>query len=174
MDVYETLRHDSSPKFAVRRRHGDGYIYGIKGVRKVLYNLPSVIAATTVIIAEGEKDADTVDDLNLPALDGTTIVGTTNPFGAGKWLKDYSPHLAHKRVIILADADPRGWVHAEEIQKSISLFTSPSNIGLVPRWDGLKDVTDWLDSHTRADLMTKIEQDTGQAWFYPQEPTFEA
>jgi hypothetical protein len=174
MEVYEVLRYDGTPKFGARRRRGDGYIFGIKGVRKVLYNLPAVIAATTVMIAEGEKDADTVDDLQLPALDGTTVTGTTNPFGAGKWLKEYSPHLAHKRVIILADDDDRGRLHAEGIRKSIGMFTSPSNIGLVTCWDEAKDVTAWLGAgHTREELMTKIESDTGQPWFYPQELTLE-
>jgi len=142
------------------------YVYHIKGVTRVLYNFPEVIAATTVITTEGERDADTIDDLRLPALDGTIIAGTTNPFGAGHWLKEFSPHFAHKKGIILTDADPRGWVHGEEVKKSISRFTSPTNIGMVTRWGGFKDVTDWLAHHSREDLMNKIEQDTRQLWFY--------
>ena len=48
-------------------------------------DLPEVIAAQTIFVAEGEKDAD-----NLRALGFTA---TTNPLGAEKWRDEYSETL---------------------------------------------------------------------------------
>ena len=36
------------------------WVYSLKGVRRVLYNLPDVITATHVIVVEGEKVANRV------------------------------------------------------------------------------------------------------------------
>jgi CHC2 zinc finger len=170
-EVYEIHRFPkgSPKKFKSRPTNVLPGKWGIKGITRYLYNLPAVIASTTVIVVEGEKDADRVDDLKLVALSGTVIPATTNPYGAvaGAWHRSYSPFFAHKKVLIFTDADPSGWVHGETVQKSISQFTSPTNISMVTSWGGFTDVSEWLDAgHCREDLMNKIEQDTGQLWFY--------
>jgi hypothetical protein len=178
-EVYEIHRFPkgSPKKFKSRATNALPGKWGIKGLTRYLYNLPAVIASNTVIVVEGEKDADRVDDLKLVALDGTVIPATTNPFGAvaGAWFRSYSPFFAHKKVIVFTDADPSGWVHGETVQKSISQFTSPTNISMVTTWDGFSDVSEWLDHHSREDLIQKIEQHTGQLWFYrTTEPSLEA
>src|SRR5262249_30894730 len=71
----------SAKKFFQRRPDGKGgWINDLKGVRRVLYRLPELIAANpgaTVFICEGEKDIERLRALSLEA--------TTNPGGAGKW-----------------------------------------------------------------------------------------
>ena len=42
-------------EFKARRPNG---VQGIRGVRRVLYRLPEVVAASDVFVCEGEKDAD--------------------------------------------------------------------------------------------------------------------
>ena len=98
---------------------------------RVLYNLPQVIAATVVIVVEGEKDADNVQALGLCDAGGNAIAATCNSFGAasaapvveaptlpvpaqddGKWLAEYSDVLVGKRVVILFDRDLAGMNHA--------------------------------------------------------------
>src|SRR5712692_1861734 len=88
--LYQVLRYD--PKdFSQRRPDGNGgWLYNLNNVRRVLYHLPEVIEAKTVYVVEGEKDADRLRSLGLPA--------TTNPQGAGQWREEHSQALAGKRI----------------------------------------------------------------------------
>jgi len=58
----------------------DGYVWGLKDVQRVLFNLPEVLSAIeedrTVWFVEGEKDVRTLQDEGL--------VATCNPGGAAK------------------------------------------------------------------------------------------
>jgi hypothetical protein len=96
--LYEILRH--SPKnFTVRRPDDNGgWIYSLDGTKLVPYQLPMILEYDSVLVTEGEKDADTGRiKLRLPA--------TTNPFGTGKWREEYSPFLAGKAVILCPHKD---------------------------------------------------------------------
>lgn len=109
--------------FIQRARGPKGeFIYKLDGVRRVLYNLPEVVTASDVVIAEGEKDCDNVTALNLARFDksgSARFAATTNFDGAGKWKPEYSPFFAGKRVAILPDNDPPGQAHAEQVAASI-------------------------------------------------------
>ena len=61
-----------------------GWAWNVKGVRRVLYRLPELLARPdeTVYVVEGEKDADRLASLGLLA--------TTNSGGAGKWQDQYA------------------------------------------------------------------------------------
>lgn len=87
--------------FSQRRPDGNGgWIDNLHGVRRVLYHLSEILDKQTVFLAEGEKDADRLWSLGLPA--------TTCPGGAGKWLQEYNHYLASKRVVTLPDNDNPG------------------------------------------------------------------
>jgi hypothetical protein len=172
-------------QFRVARPGEQGQLTWNKGdVREVLYNLPSVIAARTVIICEGEKDADRVSSLQLLDSDGKPVAVTTNPFGAGKWRDEFSKVLAGKRVVILPDIDEPdendswagiGWKHACQVRDSVQKYAA--EVRLVEfdysdfgdgdiSGDISGDVSDFLDHHSVEELKQKI----GQDWFiqYPQ------
>ena len=91
--LFEVVRFDSNlPEERFRQRQPDGkggWIWNTKGVRRVLYRLPELIAAVKagqrVLICEGEKDANTAVQLGHAA--------TTTPGGVNKWLKDYDGFL---------------------------------------------------------------------------------
>ena len=91
-----------------RQRRPDGYggwNWNLNGVRRVLYRLPDVLKAKSVLVCEGEKDCETARKLGLTA--------TCNPGGAGKWRDEYRETLRGKRVAIIADADEPGRKHAQ-------------------------------------------------------------
>lgn len=76
--------------------------------RKVLYQLPRVIAAIAagqeVWLPEGEKDADA---LNFHfEHTGYEAVATTNASGARSWRSEYAQALAGAHVVIVEDKDP--------------------------------------------------------------------
>jgi len=117
--VYEKLRYvteDGKKTFLQRRPNPDiqgDYLYSLEGVRKVIYNLPSVLRAVRegepVYVVEGEKDADTLTAMGF--------VATTGPSGAGsgKWEAHFSEWLAGGIVEVIADNDDAGISYASEV-----------------------------------------------------------
>src|SRR5262249_19482085 len=98
-------------RFRQRQPDGKGgWIWNIEGVRRVLYRLPEVIAASTLCVAEGEKDCDNLTKLGF--------IATTNPLGAGKWRDDYGETLRGKDVVIFGDADEPGEAHVQQLIES--------------------------------------------------------
>lgn len=84
--LFQSVRFE--PKnFRQRRPDGKGgWLWNLDGTRRVLYRLSNILMADTVYVVEGEKDADRLWSLGLPA--------TTNPQGAGKWRDEYNSFLA--------------------------------------------------------------------------------
>jgi replicative DNA helicase len=123
-------------------------IYKMDGVRRVLFKLPEVIAADTVYVVEGEKDALTLASLGL--------VATTASGGASsKWLPEYSESLRGKNVIVIPDNDEPGIAHAEKI---IASLAGVANARIVKLPEG-KDVSDYIAvGHTREDLEALIAE----------------
>jgi len=117
--LFQAVRME--PKdFRFRRPDGNGgWIWNMKGVRRVLYNLPGVLATVadggTVYVVEGEKDADRINALP----DAGNIIATTNPGGAGKWRREYSEMLLGANVVIVQDKDDPGRKHARAVARSL-------------------------------------------------------
>ena len=83
--LYQNVRY--VPKTFRLRRPGDGgqWVWDAKGARRVLYRLPELRDQRQVVLVEGEKDADRLWALGIPA---TTSVG-----GAGSW-RERAPRWA--------------------------------------------------------------------------------
>ncbi|MBI5633909.1 MAG: hypothetical protein HZA15_10560 [Nitrospirae bacterium] len=145
--LFQTVRLE--PKdFQQRRPDGQGgWIWNLKGIERVLFNLSAVIQATDVIIVEGEKDADNLKDLGL--------VATTCPMGAGRWRSEYNKRLAGKHVAIIPDNDEPGREHAVKVAQALSGTAAGIKIvyldGLPPKGD----VSDWVNLHTKAGRTSK-------------------
>ena len=113
-DLFQVVRTMKNGRKSFFQRHSNGnggWINGIKGVRRVLYQLPAVREAIetgmTVFLVEGEKDVDRLTDEGLTA--------TTCPMGAGKWRDEYADTLSGADVVILPDNDEPGRAHAEQV-----------------------------------------------------------
>jgi hypothetical protein len=64
--LFEVCRHEpgengKAKSFRQRVPIGNGFTYSVKGVRRVLYRLPEILAASEVWICEGEKDVHTLE-----------------------------------------------------------------------------------------------------------------
>jgi 5S rRNA maturation endonuclease (ribonuclease M5) len=133
--LYQQTR-SKGKRFAFRRPlPGGGWAWNLEGVERVIYNLPEVIAATEVFIAEGEKDAETLKSLGL--------VASTNPGGAGKWQESFAQFFRQKKVYILPDDDEPGRKHAQDVAKSVSQYAS--EVRLIPAFRNAKDVSEWVE-----------------------------
>src|SRR5262245_38815312 len=116
--LYQSCRYE--PKaFKQRRPDGmGGWFWNMtpfKG-KHVPYRLPDLKGRDCVVICEGEKDADRLWQLGIPA--------TTNIGGAKKWTSSDTKGLVAagvSRVVIIPDNDPPGKDHGEIVRKSVKL-----------------------------------------------------
>lgn len=86
-----------------------------------LYRLPDVLEAIdngrVIYVCEGEKDVDAMWEAGYAA--------TCNPMGAddgkgSKWKQNMTSVLAHQRVVVVADNDEPGMVHADYVATQLS------------------------------------------------------
>jgi hypothetical protein len=166
--LFQVVRYD--PKgFRQRHKINGRWEYTLKGVRRVLYRLPAVLAAVErgdmVYVVEGEKDVD--------RLKGEGFVATCNPMGAGKWDDSYADALrdADVRIVRDKDASGAGAKHARQIRRS--LVGVARSVRVYEALTG-KDVSEHLDAdHALEDLVPAdrfIPVDLGQVMEQGIEP----
>ena len=139
-----SVRRYALPKdFRQGQRQGaQGWKWGIKDVRRVLYHLPEVAAGVKanrhILIVEGEKDADELVQRGF--------VATTCPGGAGKWRAEYSQSLKGAKVCVLPDNDDLGRKHAQQVAQALHGIASAVHVLELPDLKPKGDVSDWLES----------------------------
>ena len=158
--IHQTVRYQ--PKsFSQRRPNGKGgWIWSLKGINTVLYNLPHIAKASPtepIWIVEGEKDANTLIEAGHLA--------TTCPMGAGKWREEYNASLAGRHVILCPDCDEKGRTHMESVAKSLkTTATSVLIISLKESWPESPDkgdISDYIKSGGAiAKLITEAREPT--------------
>lgn len=158
--LFQEVRYE--PKdFRVRRADGTP---GLEGVRRVLYNLPAVLAAAAtgsrVYVVEGPKDAGTLIQLG--------IVATTNALGAGKWRDEYAESLRGAEVIVVADKDDAGRTHAAAVAHSCSATAKAVKLVELPG-DHVKDASDFLSAGGTREELERIA-DLALGWTLTSHP----
>ena len=135
---FQACQHE--PKtFRLRRPDGKGdWEYNLKGVSLIPYNLPDVLQAQKVFIAEGEKDCTNLMKAGLTA--------SCNPKGAGKWRKEFNHFFKDKEVIILPDNDGPGRKHAGSVARHLHGIAKSVKILALPGLPEKGDVSDWLEA----------------------------
>jgi putative DNA primase/helicase len=171
----EVVRFDTTdPDARFRQRRPDGkggWDWSTKGVRKVLFRLPELIAAVKTgqreLLCEGEKDTNTAAKLGYAA--------TTMPGGIGKWLKEYDAFVAGADLVVVSDNDPQlkdkktgelrfhpdgrpmlpGQDHAAKLAKRLSKVAAHVRTIIFPQ----KDLTEWVEAGgTREQCDALIDQ----------------
>ena len=137
--LFQAVRFDPK-EFRQRRPDGrGGWIFDLKGVRRILYRLPELLAADPalpVFLVEGEKDVD-----NLRAVG---LVATCNPMGASKWNNEYTKALSGRRVVLLPDNDEPGRKHRDLVTGKLAGHVAELKIVDLPDLPDHGDVSDWL------------------------------
>ena len=100
--------------FRQQRYENGEWEWGTQNIDKPLYRLPQVLERISndeiVYVVEGEKDVHTLESIGR--------VATCNPGGAAsefaekKWLPEHTAALTGGKVVIIADDDEAGMVHA--------------------------------------------------------------
>lgn len=156
--LFEVCRYPGK-RFRQRRPDGaGGWIWRLDGVPRVLYRLPEILESpeNRLFIVEGERDVETLREWGL--------VATTNPGGAGKWRPEHSNFLTGREVIILADNDKPGRMHALAVGKALKGIARSVKILELPGLPEKGDVTDWLNAgNTVEGLLTLVEMTPSEA-----------
>jgi hypothetical protein len=109
------------------------WVYSTKGISKPLYRLPQIIKAVEenkiIYVAEGEKDVDALVEAGYEA--------TCNPGGAddgkgGKWQPQHTHPIRDARVVVIADRDEPGLIHARYVAQQLSRNGSTVKIKHAP------------------------------------------
>lgn len=153
--LFQVCRYaDGSGKtFRQRKPNGKGWSWSVKGVQIIPYRLPEILKKPTapVCVVEGEKDADSLAELGIPA--------TCNSGGAGKWKPEHSAFLRGRNVIILPDNDETGAEHAQQVAVSLHGIAESVKLVELPDLPLKGDVSDWLASGgTREQLIDLIKK----------------
>jgi hypothetical protein len=186
--LYRVLRYPGK-RFSQQRWTPEGWVHNLKGVKTTLYNLPEIHYAATVVITEGEKDADRVNELQLKDFTGRIVVATTSG-GADSWQDGFADLLTSpcyripgnvlpvdsRCAIVMPDSDTSGERYKEQIIASLEKRSIPH---CVVTFNGFKDVSKYLDAgHTGKELaqwitdeVTKIHGHGGVT--YPETPIYE-
>lgn len=140
--LYQAVRYD--PKdFRQRAPNPDGsWSWSIKGVKRVLYRLPEVLAAVaegkTIYICEGEKDVEAARSLGLVAT--CNAMGADNGTG-NKWFPEFATALKGADVVVVPDQDEAGIRHAEWV---ISTLRGTAKSVRVVNPNAGKDLAEWV------------------------------
>lgn len=147
--LYQNVRYE--PKtFRIRRPDGQGgWLWSLGETRRVVYRLPELAEQRLVYLVEGEKDADRLWSLGLPA--------TTAAAGAESWRPEYASQLAEAGVqeaVLLPDNDEPGIKYmraAADSLRAAGLRVLTVRLPDLPPVKGShgEDISDWLDAgHT--------------------------
>lgn len=146
---FQVLRY--RPKgFRVRRPDGaGGWLWNMKGVRRVLFGLPELRDQKAVYLVEGEKDVLAVRAVGLSA--------TTNAGGAGKWSHEHVTQLQAvgiTKVIVIPDNDAAGRTHAQIVADSCHHAGIEVQVVNLPGLPPKGDFSDWMKAgHTVNELL---------------------
>lgn len=152
--LYENVRFE--PK-DFRQRHYDSNgreIWNLDGVRRVPYRLQDLVQLPkhyAFVMAEGEKDCDTLTEIGLVATNHKN------------WKQEFNYLLKGKNVVLFQDHDRAGVMQVEKTAKLI--FGSCKAIKIVdcfadenlPDKHG-KDVSDYLKKHTKDEVLELIRK----------------
>jgi 5S rRNA maturation endonuclease (ribonuclease M5) len=165
-----THRHDymdehGSPVYVVNR-HEDGsasyrrytnYPFTAAGLgkkKRLLYNLPEVIAADVIVIVEGEKKADILSERFITDTNEKKVAITTTG-GAESWRLEFTQHLRSKRVLILPDSDEPGQRYRDAIIGSLTKVGIEHQVVSFEEYGN--DVRDFLEQNETAELIEYID-----------------
>ncbi len=165
--LFEVLRQGTgSAKVMSQRRPNHDYgpdnlaqwRYKLGDVRRVLYRLPEVLAAHTVLVVEGEKAVDLIR-IELERHGYAPVVAVTcNPHGAGKWREEFCEFLREKTVCVLPDKDAPGEKHAFQVATSVHGVALATKIVELPNRREKDGADDWLmEGHTVSEILDLLE-----------------
>lgn len=151
---YLRVKRTPDKQFYQSHWTGSGWANGAPKGEKIPYRLPELLQAEhdTVLIVEGEKDADRLSAFGLLA--------TTNAGGAEKWSADLNRYFEGRDVYIIPDNDEPGERHAAKVAENLAAIAREIRIVRLPGLPPKGDVSDWLNAGGTGDELARLMQST--------------
>jgi hypothetical protein len=140
------------PRFWLEQPDGKGgWKKGTHGVdTSILYRIDEVRKAISagldICLVEGEKDADILWRLGIPAT--CSAHGAAEPDKRPKWTKRHSEQLAGANIVVFNDNDAPGYAHADTTcELSLGIAKRVRRLDLKRHWPDIGkggDVSDWI------------------------------
>lgn len=153
--LYRTVRVEKpgGKDFIAQRPDGKGgWTAGIKGIERIPYRLPELLAAPldiVVYVVEGERKADTLAAWGFTA--------TAVAFGAnGGWKDAFGAYFNGRTVAILPDNDEPGRGFAEKVRASIESHGGKAFLVELPGLPPKGDVVDWKAAGGTAEELRRL------------------
>jgi hypothetical protein len=143
---------------------GGGWIKGTKDKNgnklvdtKILYRLPEVVkaiaAGSDIACVEGEKDADRLWSIGIPATCNSDGASDPTKSKKPKWRREHSEQLRGAKLVVIPDHDSAGYWHADTTCKlSLGIAKRVRYLALADHWPNINkggDSSDYLDAgHT--------------------------
>lgn len=139
------------------RFEGKKFLTKPKGEKQIPYHLPELIKSKTVFIVEGEKDADELRKLKIPA----TTTGGTN-----SWKKEHAAYFKDKKVIVCLDSGTLDYM--KKIAEDLKNVAKEIRIVDLGKYGFKKDqdVSDYIETCTAGDLREAVLQLAREAPVY--------
>lgn len=146
--LYRTIKFDDESWGVEHITDKGEWEPGLRGIEPVPYRLPYILDADELWLTEGEKDADTLAELDQET--------TSLPFGTHKWRVTYAPYFRGKMVNVVQDNDDPGIKGARRVVKELL------DIGCTVRlWKPPEKFNDVTDSNGELDLVEEFEPELG-------------
>ncbi len=135
--MYQVCRLDPKDFRQRAPKPSGGWTWTTKGLRRIPYRLPELLAADKeqlVVVPEGEKDVDNCRQRGL--------VATCNAGGAGKWRPEYAEFFVGRKVCVIADRDEPGDKHGQQV--AATLRGKATSVKVIEAPGDGKDVSDYF------------------------------
>jgi len=113
-------------------------VNNIEGVRRVLLNLPAVMAEEEVFLFEGEKKAKALCRID------SSYAATSACMGSGNWMAAYGEFLRDKHLTVCPDNDEAGAKWMESVRESV--VGKVASLRIVHMPESFNDFADMVDA----------------------------
>ena len=113
-----------------------------------------------IALVEGEKDADALWRIGLPA--------TTNSGGAGKWPPELNQHFKGAQVVIIPDADKQGRAHCKLVGSALQGIAASIDVLELPDLPEKGDASDWIAAGGTAEQLRALPNRPWTEWLAAQ------
>lgn len=143
-------------EFKQRRKEGGSWVWNLRGVERLPYNLIAVNAGTFCILVEGEADVE--------CLRSHGIVASCNNGGAGNWDPALNRYFEGKRLLLIPDNDDPGREHMLKVAAQVGPKAAKIQILQLPGLQEKGDVRDWFNRGGSVEELRKLVNSRARDW----------
>lgn len=157
---YQVVRMWTPPgakkDFKQRHKENGQWVWNLKGIEMLPYNLHAIQNSGFAFIVEGEACVN--------ALSSHRIAASCNSGGAGKWRDTLNQHFAGKRLCLIPDNDAAGREHVLDVAAKLAPTATRIQILELPDLPEKGDIRDWLQRGGTVEQLRELVKTKARDW----------